>query len=90
MTVLLKDAIRPNLIQTLEGQPALVHAGPFANIASGNNSVVADLVGLKLADLFVTESGFGADMGFEKFCNIVARAGGIQPGVVVLVATVPT
>ncbi len=90
MTVLLKDAIRPNLIQTLEGQPALVHAGPFANIASGNNSLVADLVALKLADTVVTESGFGSDMGFEKFANIVARAGGIQPAAVVLVATVPT
>ncbi len=90
MTVLLREAIRPNLIQTLEGQPAFVHAGPFANIASGNNSLVADLVALKLADTVVTESGFGSDMGFEKFANIVARAGGIQPAAVVLVATVPT
>ena len=90
MTVLLKDAIKPNLIQTLEGQPALVHAGPFANIASGNNSLIADLVGLKLADVMVTESGFGSDMGFEKFANIVARAGGIQPSAVVIVLTVPT
>jgi formate--tetrahydrofolate ligase len=90
MSVLLKDAIRPNLIQTLEGQPALVHAGPFANIASGNNSVLADLVAMKLADLVVTESGFGSDMGLEKFMNIVTRASGILPAAVVLVATVKT
>ena len=79
MTVLLKDAIKPNLVQTLEGQPALVHCGPFANIAHGNNSLVADLVALKLGDYVVTESGFGADMGMEKFLNIVCRAGGLRP-----------
>jgi len=87
MTVLLKDALKPNLVQTLEGQPALVHCGPFANIAHGNNSLVADLVALKLGDFVVTESGFGADMGMEKFLNIVCRAGGLSPSAVVLVAT---
>jgi formate--tetrahydrofolate ligase len=87
MTVLLKDALKPNLVQTLEGQPALVHCGPFANIAHGNNSLVADLVALKLGDYVVTESGFGSDMGMEKFLNIVCRAGGLTPSAVVLVAT---
>ncbi len=87
MAVLLKEAIKPNLVQTLEGQPALVHCGPFANIAHGNNSLVADRLGLKLADYLVTESGFGADMGFEKFVDIVCRLGGIAPSAVVLVAT---
>ncbi len=88
MAVLLKDAIKPNLVQTLEGQPAFVHCGPFANIAHGNNSLVADLVALKLGDYVVTESGFGSDMGMEKFLDIVCRAGGIRPNAVVLVATV--
>jgi formate--tetrahydrofolate ligase len=88
MTVLLKDAIKPNLIQTLEGQPCLMHAGPFANIAHGNSSLVADLIGLKLGDYVVTESGFGSDMGMEKFFNIVCRKGGLEPSGVVLVATV--
>src|SRR4249919_2145313 len=88
MTVLLKDAIKPNLVQTLEGQPAFVHCGPFANIAHGNNSLVADLVALKLGDYAVTESGFGSDMGMEKFLNIVCRVGGLSPHAVVLVATV--
>src|SRR6476659_8032496 len=88
MTVLLKDALKPNLVQTLEGQPALVHCGPFANIAHGNNSLVADLVALKLGDYVVTESGFGSDMGMQKFLDIVCRAGGIRPSAVVLVATV--
>jgi formate--tetrahydrofolate ligase len=87
MTVLLKDAIKPNLVQTLEGQPAFVHCGPFANIAHGNNSLVADLVALKLADYVVTESGFGSDMGMEKFLDIVCRIGGLSPSAVVLVAT---
>ena len=87
MAVLLKDALKPNLVQTLEGQPALVHCGPFANIAHGNNSLVADLVALKLGDYVVTESGFGADMGMEKFFNIVCRAGKLSPSAVVLVAT---
>jgi formyltetrahydrofolate synthetase len=88
MTVLLKDAIKPNLVQTLEGQPAFVHCGPFANIAHGNNSLVADLVALKLGDYVVTESGFGSDMGMEKFLNIVCRVGGLRPSAVVLVTTV--
>jgi formyltetrahydrofolate synthetase len=88
MTVLLKETIKPNLVQTLEGQPAFVHCGPFANIAHGNNSVVADRVALKLADYVVTESGFGADMGMEKFFDIVCRLGGLSPDAVVLVATV--
>ena len=88
MTVLLKETIKPNLVQTLEGQPALVHCGPFANIAHGNNSLVADRVALKLGDYVVTESGFGADMGMEKFFDIVCRAGDLRPSAVVLVATV--
>jgi formyltetrahydrofolate synthetase len=88
MTVLLKDTIKPNLVQTLEGQPAFVHCGPFANIAHGNNSLVADRVALKLGDYVVTESGFGSDMGMEKFFDIVCRAGGLKPNAVVLVATV--
>ena len=79
MTVLLKDTIKPNLVQTLEGQPALIHCGPFANIAHGNNSLVADRVALKLGDYVVTESGFGSDMGMEKFFDIVCRAGGLTP-----------
>jgi formate--tetrahydrofolate ligase len=87
MTVLLKDAIKPNLVQTLEGQPALLHCGPFANIAHGNNSLVATRVGLKLGDYCVTESGFGADMGMEKFFDIVCRAGDLRPDAVVLVVT---
>jgi formyltetrahydrofolate synthetase len=88
MTVLLKDALKPNLIQTLEGQPCLMHAGPFANIAHGNSSLVADLIGQKLGDYVITESGFGSDMGMEKFFDIVCRKGGIKPSAVVLVATV--
>src|SRR5438105_8993041 len=87
MTVLLKDALKPNLVQTLEGQPAFVHCGPFANIAHGNNSLVADLVGLKLGDYVVTESGFGSDMGMEKLLDIVCRVGDIAPSAIVLVAT---
>ncbi len=88
MAVVLKDALKPNLVQTLEGQPALIHCGPFANIAHGNNSLIADLVGLKLGDYLVTESGFGSDMGMEKFLNIVCRVGELRPSAVVLVATV--
>jgi formyltetrahydrofolate synthetase len=88
MAVLLKDALKPNLIQTLEGQPCLMHAGPFANIAHGNSSLIADLIGLKLGEYVVTESGFGSDMGMEKLMDIVCRAGGIAPSTVVLVATV--
>jgi len=87
-TVLLMDAIHPNLMQTLEGQPAFVHAGPFANIAHGNSSIVSDKLGLKLADYVVTESGFGSDMGMEKFFNIKCRYSGLVPDAVVLVCTV--
>ncbi|GAB4465948.1 MAG: formate--tetrahydrofolate ligase [Anaerolineales bacterium] len=88
MTVLMKDAIKPNLMQTLEGTPAIVHAGPFANIAHGNSSIIADKIALKLADYVVTESGFGADIGMEKFMDIKCRYSGLIPHVVVLVATV--
>ncbi len=79
MTVLLKDAIKPNLMQTLEGNAALIHAGPFANIAQGNNSIIADKVAMKLADYVVTESGFAADLGAEKFMDIICRYGGFAP-----------
>ena len=88
MTVLMKDAIKPNLMQTLEGTPVFVHAGPFANIAHGQSSIIADKIALKLADYVVTESGFGADIGMEKFFNIKCRYSGLIPNVVVLVATV--
>ncbi len=88
LTVLMKDTIKPNLMQTLEGTPVLVHAGPFANIAHGNSSIIADMVALKLADYVVTESGFGADMGMEKFFDIKCRYSGSIPNAVVLVATV--
>jgi len=88
MMVLMKDAIKPNLMQTLEGQPAFVHAGPFANIAHGNNSIIADKIALKLADYVVTESGFGADIGMEKFFDIKCRISGLRPNCVVLVATI--
>ncbi|HET6351534.1 MAG TPA: formate--tetrahydrofolate ligase [Coriobacteriia bacterium] len=88
MTVLMRDAIKPNLLQNLEGGPVLIHAGPFANIAHGNSSVVANRLGLKMADYVVTESGFGADMGCEKFVNITCRASGQRPSCAVLVATV--
>jgi formyltetrahydrofolate synthetase len=88
MTVLMKDAIKPNLMQTLEGTPAIVHAGPFANIAHGNSSIIADKIALKLADYVITESGFGADCGMEKFMNIKCRYSGLIPHVVVIVATV--
>ncbi|HUY20112.1 MAG TPA: formate--tetrahydrofolate ligase [Candidatus Binataceae bacterium] len=91
LTVLMKDAIMPNLMQTLEGTPAFVHAGPFANIAHGNSSIVADQIALKLVGpegYVVTESGFGADMGMEKFCNIKCRYSGLKPNCVVMVATI--
>jgi formate--tetrahydrofolate ligase len=88
LAVLLKDAIKPNLVQTLEGQPAFVHCGPFANIAHGNNSLVADRVALKLGDYVITESGFASDMGMEKFFDITCRIGGLRPSAVVLVASV--
>ena len=88
MTALMADAIKPNLVQTLEGGPALVHAGPFANIAHGNSSILADQIGIGGGDYFITEAGFGADIGAEKFFNIKCRASGQAPDAVVLVATV--
>jgi len=88
MTVILKETLKPNLIQTLEGQACFMHGGPFANIAHGNNSLVADRVALKLGDIVVTESGFGSDMGMEKFLDIVCRIGGLAPSAVVVVTTV--
>jgi formate--tetrahydrofolate ligase len=88
MAVVLKDAVKPNLVQTLEGQPAFVHCGPFANIAHGNNSLVADRVALKLGEYVLTESGFASDMGMEKFFDITCRMGDLRPSAVVLVATV--
>jgi methylenetetrahydrofolate dehydrogenase (NADP+)/methenyltetrahydrofolate cyclohydrolase/formyltetrahydrofolate synthetase/formate--tetrahydrofolate ligase len=88
VTVLLRDALMPNLLQTLEGQPAFVHAGPFANIAHGNSSILADQIALRLADYVVTESGFGADIGMEKFFNIKCRYSGLIPNAVVVVATI--
>ncbi|WP_298957667.1 formate--tetrahydrofolate ligase [uncultured Methylobacterium sp.] len=88
MTVLLKDALQPNLVQTLDGSPALIHGGPFANIAHGCNSVIATRAGLRLADYAVTEAGFGADLGAEKFLDIKCRQAGLAPSAVVIVATV--
>ena len=88
MTVLMREAMKPNLVQTLEGGPAFVHAGPFANIAHGNSSVVADQVALKLVDAVCTEAGFGSDMGFQKFVDIKCRLSGIRPSVAVIVATI--
>ncbi len=87
-TVLMRDALQPTLMQTLENSPALVHAGPFANIAHGNSSVLADMIGLKLADYVITESGFGADIGAEKFFDIKCRASGLAPDAAVLVVTI--
>jgi formate--tetrahydrofolate ligase len=88
MTVVMKDAIKPNIVQTLEGQPALVHAGPFGNIAHAANSILADRIALKSADYVVTEAGFASDLGFQKFCDIVCRVGGFVPNAAVLVTTV--
>ncbi|MBT8286067.1 MAG: formate--tetrahydrofolate ligase [Flavobacteriaceae bacterium] len=88
MAVLLKDAIKPNLVQTLEGNPAIIHGGPFANIAQGTNSVLATKMGLSIGDYVVTEAGFGADLGAEKFLNIKCREAGLSPKAVVLVATI--
>jgi methylenetetrahydrofolate dehydrogenase (NADP+)/methenyltetrahydrofolate cyclohydrolase/formyltetrahydrofolate synthetase len=99
MAVLMKDAIKPTLMQTLEGTPVFVHAGPFANIAHGNSSIIADRIALKLAGIeegddesrngyVITEAGFGADIGMEKFCNIKTRVSGLKPNAVVLVATI--
>ena len=88
MTVIMRDAIEPNLVQTLEHQPVLLHAGPFGNIAHANNSIIEDRVALKLADYVVTEAGFASDLGFQKFCDIVCRFGGFAPSAGVLVTTV--
>ena len=88
MTVIMKEAIKPNLMQTLENTPALVHAGPFGNIATGNSSIVADLIGIRGGDFLITEAGFGADMGAERFFNIKCRYSGLEPDAAVLVATV--
>src|SRR5665811_1744814 len=88
MTVMMRDAIKPNLLQTLEHTPALIHAGPFGNIATGNSSVVADLLGIRTADYLITEAGFGADMGAERFFNVKCRASGLTPDAAVLVVTV--
>src|SRR5262245_57400925 len=87
-TVLLRDAIKPNLMQTLENTPAIVHCGPFANIAHGNSSVLGDMIAVKCADYVITESGFGADIGAEKFFDIKCRASGLKPNAAVLVVTV--
>jgi len=88
MTVIMRDAIKPNLLQTLENTPVLVHAGPFGNIAHGNSSIVADLIGIRSGDVLVTEAGFGADMGAERFFNIKCRNSGLKPDAAVVVATV--
>jgi formate--tetrahydrofolate ligase len=88
MAALMIDAINPNLVQTIEGNPVLVHAGPFANIAIGQNSVIADILGIRMGDYLVTESGFAADIGFEKFWNLKCRYSGLKPDAVVIVATV--
>jgi len=88
MAVLLKDAIKPNLVQTLEGSPAIIHGGPFANIAQGTNSIVATKIGMSVSDYTITEAGFGSDLGAEKFLNIKCRAAGISPKTIVVVATV--
>jgi formate--tetrahydrofolate ligase len=88
MALLLKDAIKPNLVQTLEGNPAIIHGGPFANIAQGTNSIIGTKMGMSLSDIVVTEAGFGADLGAEKFFDIKCRAGGLKPEAVVLVATI--
>jgi formate--tetrahydrofolate ligase len=88
MAILLKDAIRPNLVQTLEGNPAILHGGPFANIAQGTNTIIATKTGLSLADYVVTEAGFGADLGAEKFLHIKGYYSGLKPAAYVLVATI--
>ena len=88
MAALLKDAIKPNLVQTLEGNPAIIHGGPFANIAQGTNSIIATRMGLTLSDYVVTEAGFGFDLGAEKFFDIKCVKAGLKPSAVVMVATV--
>src|SRR5690606_17444221 len=88
MAALLKDAVKPNLVQTLEGNPAIIHGGPFANIAQGTNTILATKMGLSLSDYVVTEAGFGADLGAEKFLDIKCVSGGLKPKALVLVATI--
>ena len=88
MAILLKDAIKPNLVQTLEGNPAIIHGGPFANIAQGTNTVIATKMGMSLSEYVITEAGFGADLGAEKFLNIKCVSSGLKPKAVVLVATI--
>ena len=88
MMVLLKDALKPNIVQTNEGNPVICHAGPFGNIAHGCSSIIADRLALQTSDIVVTEAGFGADLGFEKFMDIKVRQGGEKPSAAVLVATV--
>ncbi len=88
MAVIMKDALKPNLVQTLEGQPVLIHAGPFGNVAHANNSIIEDRVALKLAEYVITEAGFASDLGLQKFCDIVCRSGGFAPSAGVLVTTV--
>ncbi|RYD03979.1 hypothetical protein N752_16445 [Desulforamulus aquiferis] len=88
MTVIMKEAIKPNLVQTLEGQACIMHAGPFANIAHGQSSVLGDKIALRLADYVVTESGFGSDLGMEKFMDIKCRQSGLRPSCVVITCTI--
>ena len=88
MAVIMRDALKPNLLQTLEHTPVLVHAGPFGNIAHGNSSIIADQIGIRAGDYLITEAGFGADMGAERFFNIKCRACGLVPDAAVVVATV--
>lgn len=88
MAILLKDALKPNLVQTLEGNPAIIHCGPFANIAQGTNSLIATKTAMSLSNFVVTEAGFGADLGAEKFLNIKCSVGGLKPKALVLVATI--
>ena len=88
MAILLKDAIKPNLVQTLEGNPAILHGGPFANIAQGTNTIIATKMGLSLGDYVVTEAGFGGDLGAEKFIDIKCRYAGLKPDAYVIVATI--
>src|SRR5260370_2043459 len=89
MTVILREAIKPNLMQTLENTPVLVHAGPFGNIATGNSSVIADRIGIHCGDFLVTEAGFAADMGAERFFNIKCRTSGLSPDAALVVPTGP-
>ena len=88
MAILLKDAIKPNLVQTLEGNPAIIHGGPFANIAQGTNTIIATKMGLSLSDYVVTEAGFGSDLGAEKFMNIKCGYAGLKPSTIVLLSLI--